>query len=231
MEVGKLLASGRAAQIFEYGNDRVLRRSLNGFSFAYEANVMEMARAFGVPVPAVHELRANDTEIVMDRIVGPTMVDWILHGPWRIRSASTILAELHEAVHKIAAPSWLRDSGDGGGALIHLDLHPLNVMMGPKGPVLIDWTNSARGLAATDTAFTWMLIGTGEPPASPIMIRVIGMFRQAFVKSFVARIDRAATVAALPYAAELHLCDGTLSDAERTAVADLVRSARGGGDG
>ena len=75
-----------------------------------------------------------------------------------------------------------------------------------------------------------MLIGTGEPPASPIMMRVIGMFRKAFVKSFVARIDRATTVAALPYAAELHLCDGTLSDAERIAVADLVRSARGGGD-
>src|SRR4051794_8756915 len=146
MEAGRLIAEGRAAQIFEFGNDRVLRRSLTGFSFAYEANVMELARGFGVPVPAVHELRANDTEDVMDRITGPTIVDWILHGPWRIRSAGRILAELHAAVHKVIGPSWLHDAGDGGGALLHLDLHPLNVIMGPNGPVLIDWTNAARGL-------------------------------------------------------------------------------------
>src|SRR4051812_44032422 len=158
MEVGRLLAAGRAAEIFEYGSDCVLRRSVTGYSFAYEANVMELARGFGVPVPAVHELRANDTELVMDRITGPTMVDWILRAPWRVRTAGRILAEFHDAVHKIPGPSWLRDAGDGGEALIHLDLHPLNIIMGPKGPVLIDWTNSARGLGATDVAFTWMLL-------------------------------------------------------------------------
>src|SRR3954468_19124686 len=189
MEPGRLLASGRAAQIFEYGDDLVLRRSLTGFSFAYEANVMELARGFGVPVPAVHELRANDTELVMDRIEGPTMVDWILRAPWRIRKAGQILAEFHDTVHKVIAPSWLHDAGDGGGSLVHLDLHPLNIMMGPKGPVLLDWTNAGRGLAGTDIAFTWMLLSTGEPPSSPLMMKVIGAFRSALVRSFASHID------------------------------------------
>ncbi|HEY3832494.1 MAG TPA: phosphotransferase [Acidimicrobiia bacterium] len=227
MEPGRLIAAGRAAQIFEYGNDRVLRRSMTGFSFAYEANVMELARGFGVPVPAVHELRADDTEIVMDRIAGPTMVDWILHGPWRIRSAGRILAEFHDAVHKVIAPTWLHDAGDGGRSLLHLDLHPLNIIMGPNGPVLIDWTNSARGKPGTDIAFTWMLLSTGEPPSSPLMTKIIGAFRKALVQSFVSRTDRAAAVAAFPYAAELHGCDPNLTDTERVAVARLVRSVTG----
>ena len=39
---------------------------------------MEYARAQGYPVPEVHELRSNDTEIVMERIAGPLMSDAIL---------------------------------------------------------------------------------------------------------------------------------------------------------
>src|SRR4051812_36353351 len=103
MEPGRLIAAGRYAEIFELGTDKVLRRSLTGFSLAYEANAMELARGFGVPVPAVHELRADDTEIVTERIVGPTMVDWVMRGPWRIKSAGRILAEFHDAVHKVPA--------------------------------------------------------------------------------------------------------------------------------
>src|SRR6185436_18084502 len=106
------------------------------------------------------------------------MVDWILRGPWRLRAAAQVLADFHDAVHKIPGPSWLVDAGDGGASLIHLDLHPLNIIMGPKGPVLIDWTNAARGKAGTDIAFTWMLVSTGEVPPSKLLMKAIELFRK-----------------------------------------------------
>ncbi len=185
---------------------------------------MDLARGFGVPVPRVHELRAGDRELVMDRIPGPTMVNWLLRGPWRLRKCATILAELHDVVHKVPGPSWLRDAGDGGPSLLHLDLHPLNVIMSPDGPVLIDWTNSARGTPDTDIALTWLLLRTGEPPASAVMARLIDRFRGAIVRSFLERVDGDAARAALPYAAELRLCDVTVTGTERASIAQLLRS-------
>lgn len=39
-----------------------------------------------------------------------------------------------------------------GDKVVHLDLHPLNVIIGPKGPVVIDWTGASRFLARFDRA-------------------------------------------------------------------------------
>src|SRR5207249_1316855 len=49
---------------------------------------------------------------------------------------------LHEQLHRIAAPEGLGSAGHGE-RLIHLDLHPENVILSPEGPVVIDWTNAA----------------------------------------------------------------------------------------
>jgi len=53
---GRLLASGRDADIYEYGHQAVLRRSRAGQSLAKEARVMEYLHMLGYPVPAVGEL-------------------------------------------------------------------------------------------------------------------------------------------------------------------------------
>ncbi|HEY1737827.1 MAG TPA: hypothetical protein VGI86_03915, partial [Acidimicrobiia bacterium] len=92
------------------------------------------------------------------------------------------------------------------------------------GPVLIDWTNAARGEPGTDIAFTWMLLSTGEPPSSPILTKLIDVFRQTLVRSFVSRTDRTAAVAAFPYAVELHGCDPNLTETERAASARLAHT-------
>ena len=54
-----------------------------------------------------------------------------------------MLADLHDRLHEIAGPDWLPGMPDGGDRLLHLDLHPLNVIMSPNGPVVIDWPNAA----------------------------------------------------------------------------------------
>ena len=53
MKPGRLLASGRDADIFEYGPRSVLRRSRVSRSLAREARTMDYLASNGYPVPAV----------------------------------------------------------------------------------------------------------------------------------------------------------------------------------
>ena len=118
------LAEGRASEIFDLGDGRVLRRFKRGGDPAFEARVMEHARANGFPVPAVHEVRGD--ALVLELIEGPTMLAAI-----DLERHPADLARLHERLHEIPFE---------GAALLHLDLHPDNVILSPAGPVVIDWT-------------------------------------------------------------------------------------------
>jgi hypothetical protein len=53
----RLLAEGRASEILDLGDGRVLPRFKRGGDPAFESRVMEHARAHGFPVPALHEVR------------------------------------------------------------------------------------------------------------------------------------------------------------------------------
>jgi hypothetical protein len=66
---GDLVASGRDSDIFEYGPGLVLRRSRNRRSMVLEAQIMEYLRGQGYPVPAVHTISEDGTDLVMERIV------------------------------------------------------------------------------------------------------------------------------------------------------------------
>ena len=67
----KLIAEGRASEILDLGDGRVLRRFKAGGNPKREARVMEHARRHGYPVPAVHEVRAD--ALVLELVDGPTM--------------------------------------------------------------------------------------------------------------------------------------------------------------
>lgn len=143
---GPLLASGRDSDIFEYGDGLVLRRARNGRSMEAEAQTMEYARSHGYPVPAVSELSADGTDLVMERLEGPVMLTALSRRPWTVRSSGTVLADLHRRLHRIPAPPWVPDAPSGrGDRLVHLDLHPLNVILTSRGPVVIDWPRAAGG--------------------------------------------------------------------------------------
>ena len=122
---------------------------------------MEHARAHGYPVPAARVL--SDTDIVMERVHGPTMLDDLARRPWSLASHAGTLARLHKQLHEIAAPAWLPAPLGEGSSLLHLDLHPDNVILGPRGPVVIDWPNAARGPYAADVAHTWIVMACSVP--------------------------------------------------------------------
>ena len=144
-----MLAEGRASEILELGEDRVLRRFKAGGRPAREAEIMEHARARGYPVPRV--LEVLDDALVLERIDGPTMLAELRRRPWQLAGHARTLAELHHRLHEIPFE---------GERLIHLDFHPDNVLLSQRGPVVIDWTNSRAGDPAFDVAMTWVICAT-----------------------------------------------------------------------
>ena len=55
-----------------------------------------------------------------------------------------------------------------GAALCHGDFHPGNVLMTPRGPVVIDWDSAGRGDPLGDVACTSRLMRTASlPPWAP----------------------------------------------------------------
>lgn len=161
---------------------------------------MEHARRAGYPVPAVHDVRED--ALVLERIDGPTMLEDLRRRPWRLRSHARLLAQLHRRLHAIPFD---------GMALVHLDLHPLNVLLSPNGPVVIDWTNARGGEPALDVAMTWVIMATSGGRAGHV-----------FLRPYLAGFDRADIEAALPAAAAARLADPNVSERERVAVRRLL---------
>ena len=198
-----MLAEGRASEILELGEYRVLRRFKTGGRPAREAEIMEHARAHGYPVPRVLEVLADS--LVLERIDGPTMLAELRRRPWKLAGHARMLAELHDRLHEIPFE---------GEQLIHLDFHPDNVLLSQRGPVVIDWTNSRGGKPALDVAMTWVICATSG-----------GTFGRLFTRFFLRHVDRQAGRAELPAAGELRLADPNVTDDERELVRRLTRIA------
>ncbi len=197
---------------------------------AGEARVMEHLRSQGFPVPAVEDVSDDGLDMVMERIEGPDMVALMGKRPWAIPRLGRELADLHRRLHELIAPDWLPDAPVGrGDRLLHLDLHPLNVMMSPRGPVVIDWTGACRGDPAVDVALAWVLMAAGEVPTGRVMRMILGRARSALVKSFVdsfgAEIE--AVTRALPDAVAWKVHDPHMSPAEQARMWQVVKEAGG----
>ena len=226
VEPGPLLASGRDGDIFEFGPGLVLRRAKSGRVIEAEARTIAYARDHGYPAPEIHEVRAGGTEIVMERIEGPMLMDVMLRQPWSMGRYARMLADLHDRLHEIPAPDWLRPSADGGDRLVHLDLHPMNVMLTASGPVVIDWTNAARGDALTDVAVTIVLLTCPEMPGSRIVNVAATPMRSYLARAFAARYKGRTLDERLDFAARMKEFDTNLSVEEVAACERLAARAR-----
>jgi aminoglycoside phosphotransferase (APT) family kinase protein len=220
-ELGPRIAAGRDTVIYALGDDRVVRRAADDRSFEREAVVMEHAAAAGYPVPAVHRLAPG--EMVLERIAGPTMLEDLGKRPWRLKAHARLLADLHDRLHRIEAPPDLPAFPAAGNALLHLDLHPANVILSPKGPVVIDWTNARRGDPAADLALTWIVMAVFDADETGRLQKAfVSAFRKRFVRLFLDAADRDAAAAVLPVVADYRQQDRNIRPAESAALQRLV---------
>ncbi|MDQ1476953.1 MAG: hypothetical protein QOE62_2182 [Actinomycetota bacterium] len=232
----KILASGRDGDIFEYAPGLVLRKARNGRSIAHEARTMRYVAEQGYPVPRIEEVRADGTEIVMERIDGPIMMDAMVRPPWKLPAYLGLLADLHDRLHEIEAPDWLPrlpdDSPSASGTstpgrrLLHLDLHPLNVIMSPNGPVVVDWPNARAGDPMADVALTFALISCGHIPLPrPAAIAMDALRQPVLRRAFAGRNVGPAFYRRVAEMAELKCFDTNMAPDEIRALRKLARGA------
>ncbi|HEY1761325.1 MAG TPA: phosphotransferase [Acidimicrobiales bacterium] len=222
-EPGPLLASGHDSDIFEYGDGLVLRRSRSGRSLSVEARIMEYVREHGFPAPKVYEMSDDETDLVIDRVDGPSMLDVLAARPWKIRRMAFVLGTLHNSLHDIPGPDWLRPSPVGEGTqLVHLDFHPGNVLISAVGPVVIDWANVARGDGNADAALSWLLMSAGTVETSPTKSALLELGRSRMIKAFLKRFNRAEVARQLPAVVAWKLTDPHMSDVEQEAMRSLL---------
>ncbi|GCE78263.1 phosphotransferase [Cellulomonas biazotea] len=161
---GPLLASGTAADVYAIDDHRVLRRDRAGRDAESEAQILRHVVAHGFPAPAVHFVQGPD--LVAERLHGPTLLQALTAGEVSLHDGAQILADLHRRLHEIPAPEGWNDPPSqwphvtGGPTVVHLDLHPANVILSEaRGPALIDWSNARTGTAELDVALTALIIG------------------------------------------------------------------------
>lgn len=155
MRIGELLGSGRSADVFALDDGRVLRRYRDGHDATEEAAVMSYLADRGFPVPVVHPAPAAPRgDLVMQRLFGPTMLQALVSGAMTPEEAGQVLARLLHRLHGIPA----RASRAADQRVLHLDLHPDNVVLTPRGPVVIDWCNAVEGAPGLDWAMSALIL-------------------------------------------------------------------------
>jgi aminoglycoside phosphotransferase (APT) family kinase protein len=118
--------------------------------------------------------------------------------PGRSAELGTMLGDVHEALFALAVPVALPSQRDrlatkirlaaatidtahaealdllpppsGSPRLCHGDLHPSNVILSPRGPMLVDWFDASRGDPLADIARSTLVLlahGTDPPPHLP----------------------------------------------------------------
>ncbi|WP_407563461.1 phosphotransferase [Streptomyces sp. 184] len=170
----ELIGRGRDADVYALTAGRVLRRYRSGGPAEAEARLMAYLAGTGFPVPHVYD--ANDTDQVLERLEGPTMLTALRRRPWRVAAYGRVLARLHDRLHAVPAPEFLPPSpaSGSGDRVLHLDLHPDNVVLTPRGPYLIDWRNAAAGDPACDVAMTVCILrGVELSPPEALGTRIL----------------------------------------------------------
>ena len=154
-----------------------------------EAAAGRVANEAGVPTPAVGEIIELDDRlgIIFERINGPSLSAELTRHPWRLRRAARQMAELQASIHACKAAElrslkdetrlWIEGADTDasvkefllrqlarrpeGDSLCHGDFLDGNVIMPPRGPMIIDWPCGRRGDPLADVARTWLLMRMG----------------------------------------------------------------------
>lgn len=224
---GRLVGTGRSADVFDIGGGRVVRRFRDGRSAEFEATVMGALHAAGVPAPEVFD--HDGADIVMALLRGRTMKDEMAAKPWTVGRQGAVLGALNLRMSEVPVSVL-----DGIGVdvpvrlgaperVLHMDLHPDNVMLTPDGPILFDWTNVAFGPLGGEVAMSYMLINTGDVDPPWYLAAIVPPLRIAFQRRFLS-VTGQPDPALVKAACEFRLSDPAVRDGERAKVREFMRS-------
>jgi aminoglycoside phosphotransferase (APT) family kinase protein len=229
-----------------------------------EAAAMRATRAAGAPVPEVHEIIefAGRPGLVMERVDGPDLLTLLGKQPWRVLWTARICGEAHARLHGAPAPRGLPPLRDllnqqisssaalsnelqsfalqelsrlpDGDRICHGDFHPGNMLRGPLGPLVVDWTGASRGDPMADVARALLLLRLGKlPPEAPLMLKRLDrvgrrLLRRGYVRAYAraAPFDGQRLERWEPVLLAERLAEGI--EAERAALLGLIARAATG---
>lgn len=107
MEKGKMIGQGGTAEVFEWGEDRILKLFRTGFPKVAIENEYEISSNICKQLnltPRVYELVEIDSKsgIIYERINGITMMKVIASRPWKVKKEAQRLAQLHKSIQQKA---------------------------------------------------------------------------------------------------------------------------------
>jgi hypothetical protein len=214
----RLLASGRDADVYDLGDGRVLRRHKDGRPATKQADLLRYAAAHGYPVPVLHD--ASGPDLVLERLDGPEM-QAILR-PWNLGRNARILADLHRRLHEIPPMPGLTTRFGEPRSLLHLDLHPRNVLLTSRGPVVIDWANAANGPGEADVALMYVIGKTSTIDGRGLTLVMLRSLRDRFLDLFVTAAAEPGFAAVLPAVAHWRKRDENVTPTEQAALDRLL---------
>jgi tRNA A-37 threonylcarbamoyl transferase component Bud32 len=198
-----LLAAGRNADVFALDTQRVLRRYRDDSDVTAEAVVMAYVDGLGFAVPRVYS--AGGANLILERLTGPTMLQALGAGQMSAVMAASLLAGLHAQLHALP-PRMPHKPGD---RVVHLDLHPANVMLEARGPVVIDWRNASQGPPDVDLAMSALILA--QVAVDPT--HEAAALAEVFLSAFLAAVGQVPS-AALDQAVRLRRADPNVSTNE-----------------
>jgi tRNA A-37 threonylcarbamoyl transferase component Bud32 len=186
-----LIARGGQADIYDYANGKVIRvprRPQDYDRIRYEYKVYLSLSGSNVAAPKVYELvEVNRApSIIMERILGASMMDQIKKQPQLFRGKAIDLANMHLGLLKVNAEVSMTNSKDqakycigksrsltedtkqllldllghlpGGNSLCHGDFHPGNILHSDSKDYIIDWSGATKDDVGYDVAHTYILL-------------------------------------------------------------------------
>ncbi len=167
----------------------------------------------GLPAPAFLGVETVEGRpgIVLERVEGPSLLGILRERPWRALWVAHTLAEVQASIHarRVAPqgmptvrqhlrhgiagsalpPEMQRRAEDllerlpDGEVLCHFDLHPDNVLLTRRGPVVIDWMAAAVGHPLADVVRSLLLLRVGGGPG-PVEARWRALLRGVYVRRY-----------------------------------------------
>lgn len=166
-----LIVRGRNADVYLMNDTQVLRRLHTGALTYPNIDLLRHLNSLGYPTARIIE--ADGTDLILERLHGPNLLQALDAGEVSMSQGVRILLDLHSSLHALPLPpipAVRLNSPPGtagtvarvpaptvprsGTSMLHLDLHPGNVLLTADGPRVIDWESARLGSAGVDLATT-----------------------------------------------------------------------------
>lgn len=222
MKIGELIGIGNTARVYQWGKTEIIKIFYDQSSAMNEANNAEIINNLQLRSPNYSGLVEFEGKIgiVYEKIDGPTMLWHIEPTEQSISYNAKLMANLQYEIHhvenklvpnlkleitnkinnslEISSPEKqiildLLNSLPDGNRICHYDFHPDNIIISPKGPIIIDWLNLLVGNQEADVTRTSMMIQSHSlPPNAPTWLshRILrDLFNREYLAEYIKLAD------------------------------------------